>query len=126
MEHLLNNAAQAIETVEPMADGHAIRVAVSHDECSLHVIVSDTGPGFGGAGVGVGAVLSDAAAGGGVGAGAEYLLRDCAGAWLGRSVRSNLHPQGAAVVVELPVGRAVRGDCGVLAEVGIPQGVLLG
>jgi signal transduction histidine kinase len=46
MEHLLNNAAQAIGTVEAPAEGHAIRVAVSHDECSLHVIVSDTGRGL--------------------------------------------------------------------------------
>ncbi|HEY6374313.1 MAG TPA: HAMP domain-containing sensor histidine kinase, partial [Edaphobacter sp.] len=48
MEHLLNNAAQAIAS-SPKDDAgleHAIRVTVNHDARGVHVIVSDTGPGF--------------------------------------------------------------------------------
>jgi signal transduction histidine kinase len=123
MEHLLNNAAQAIERVEALAEGHAIRVAVSHDECSLHVIVSDTGPGFEEPGRVFEPFYTTLQPGEGSGLGLNIcygIVREHGG----EISAFNLHPRGAAVVVELPVGRAVRGDCGVLAE-GSPQGVLL-
>ncbi len=124
MEHLLNNAAQAIERVEPMAEGHAIRVAVSHDECSLHVIVSDTGPGFEEPGRAFEPFYTTQQVGEGSGLGLNIcygIVREHGG----EISAFNLHPRGAAVVVELPVARAVRGDCGVLAEVGTPPGVRL-
>ncbi len=111
MEHLLNNAAQAIATARPREEGeagHAIRVTVSYDARALHVIVSDTGPGFkepgrvfdpfyttkgpeqGGAGMGLSICYG--------------IVREHGG----EISAFNLHPHGAAVVVELPVGQVVE------------------
>ena len=120
MEHLLNNAAQASERVEAMAEGHAIRVAVSHDECSLHVIVSDTGPGFEEPGRVFEPFYTTQQPGEGSGLGLNIcygIVREHGG----EICAFNLHPRGAAVVVELPVGRAVKE----VLEEGSPLGVLI-
>jgi signal transduction histidine kinase len=115
MEHLLNNAAQAIATARPREEGeeHAIRVTVSHDDRTLHIIVGDTGPGF-----------SDPARvfdpfyttrgpeqGAGMGLSICYgIVREHGG----EISAFNLHPHGAAVVIELPVSEVVKE--GVLVE----------
>ena len=49
MEHLLNNAAQAIAVVgtpDEEDQGHSIRITASHSDQCVHLIVSDTGAGF--------------------------------------------------------------------------------
>ena len=118
MEHLLNNAAQAIAGARPREEGeeHTIRVTVSHDDRAVHVIVSDTGPGF-----------KDAARvfdpfyttketeqGAGMGLSICYaIVREHGGA----ISAFNLHPHGAAVVVELPVAAVVTGA--VVSPVGV-------
>lgn len=117
MEHLLNNAAQAIATAMPKEGGHAIRLAVSHDERAVQVTVSDSGPGFkepgkvfdpfyttkgpeqGGAGMGLSICYG--------------IVREHEG----EISAFNLHPHGAAVVVELPVRKVVEPESsGVLRE----------
>jgi len=114
LEHLLNNAAQAVGSVQAMGvtsplsgEGqHSIRVVVSCDERVVHVIVSDTGPGFrepsrvfdpfyvagseGSAGMGLSLCYG--------------IVREHGG----EISAFNLHPHGAAVVVELPVDRAAE------------------
>ena len=102
-------------------EGHAIRVAVSHDECSLHVIVSDTGPGFEEPGRVFEPFYTTQQPGEGSGLGLNIcygIVREHGG----EISAFNLHPRGAAVVVELPVGRAVRGEG--VGE-GPPRGCLL-
>ncbi len=111
MEHLLNNAAQAIQSQQSSEQNHAgddeIRISVSHDECSLHVIVSDTGPGF----EEPGKVFDPFYTTQQVGAGSGMGLSVCYGIVRehgGEISAFNLHPHGAAVVVELPIGSVVR------------------
>jgi signal transduction histidine kinase len=119
MEHLLNNAAQAIASaggkdkeVEP-----AIRVAVSHDERRVQVIVSDTGPGF----RDPERVFDPFYTARGPGEGAGLGLSICYGIVRehgGEISVFNLHPRGAAVAVELPVRERVARDFeGVVREV---------
>lgn len=114
MEHLLNNAAQAVGQAQDLgvlspldgdAEEHSIRVTVNCDERMLHLIVSDTGPGFREPSrvfdpfyIG-----TDTAAG----EGAKVGLSLCHGIVRehgGEISAFNLHPHGAAVMVELPVG----------------------
>jgi signal transduction histidine kinase len=107
LEHLLNNAAQAV-AVAPLEGGarHAIRVTVRQDERGVQMIVSDSGPGFAeparafdpfytglwpGQGAGLGLGLSVC----------YGIVREHGG----EISAFNLHPRGAAVVVELPMGR---------------------
>ena len=113
MEHLLNNAAQAIATAMPRQGqdaGHAIRITLSSDDRSLKLVVSDTGPGFrepervfdpfyttkgpeeGSAGMGLSICYG--------------IVREHEG----EISAFNLHPRGAAVVVELPVRKVVEPD----------------
>jgi signal transduction histidine kinase len=108
-EQLLENAAESIAGLLPAEEGesHGIRVSVSADEQTVCVIVSDTGPGF----EEPGRVFDP-----------FYTTRDPAeGAGLGLSIcfgivrehggeiaAFNLHPHGAAVVVELPLGAALK------------------
>ena len=113
VEHLLNNAAQAIATAPPREedDGqHAIRITLSSDDRFLKFIVSDTGPGFrepgrvfdpfyttkgpeeGSAGMGLSICYG--------------IVREHEG----EISAYNLHPHGAAVVVELPVRRIVEAE----------------
>jgi signal transduction histidine kinase len=107
LEHLLNNAAQAIASIEDNEDAddaereREIRVSVSHGAGSLQVIVSDTGPGFKEPGrVFEPAQLSREA---GMGLAICYgIVREHSG----EISALNLHPYGAAVVVELPLGES--------------------
>ncbi len=46
LEHLLNNAAQAVAAVPAGGEKHLIRLTVRQDERGVQVIVSDSGPGF--------------------------------------------------------------------------------
>jgi len=144
LEQLLNNAAQAIAGVQEQAAdqphrpaqtrgetrsrmhslprapqeeqvSHVIRISLTYDENALHVIVSDTGPGF----REPGRVFDP-----------FYTTRDTEhGAGLGLSIcfgivrehggaisAFNLHPRGAAVVVELPLLKIVRTESVVRAE----------
>ena len=110
-EHLLNNAAQAIATARAREadEQHAIRVTVSHDDQALHVIVSDTGPGFSEPG----RVFDPFYTTKGPEQGAGLGLSICYGIVRehgGEISAFNLHPHGAAVVVELPVRRVVEGE----------------
>ena len=110
MEHLLNNAAQAIAQYRPLEDGeagHSIRVTVSFDEQSLHLIVSDTGPGF----MAPARAFDPFYTTQGTDAGAGMGLSICYGIVRehgGTISAFNLHPHGAAVVVELPRRAAVE------------------
>ena len=118
MEHLLNNSAQAIAAAgpRPQEDGdHAIRVTVSHDDRALHVIVSDTGPGF----REPGRVFDPFYTTKGPEQGAGLGLSICYGIVRehgGEISAFNLHPHGAAVVVELPIRKTIRPE---------PQGIAL-
>ncbi len=109
LEHLLNNAAQAIQmahTLELGRSGDEIRISVSHDECALHVIVSDTGPGFEEPGRAFDPFYTTQQVGAGPGMGLSIcygIVREHGG----EISAFNLHPHGAAVVVELPIGAVV-------------------
>ena len=120
LEHLLNNAAQAIATVadqpklpsysvEEPAIEHAIRVTVSHDERALHVIVSDTGPGFREPSRVFDPFYTTRQPGEGSGLGLSIcygIVREHGG----EISAFNLHPRGAAVVLELPVRKLIKDD----------------
>jgi signal transduction histidine kinase len=99
MEHLLNNAAQALADVAESDEERMIRISLDRDGAAVHVIVSDTGPGF----REPGRVFELGASTKGAGLG----LSVCYGIAHehGGEIRAfNLHPHGAAVAVELPVG----------------------
>ena len=111
MEHLLNNAAQAIAAAvtRDQEEAHRIRLTVSHDERALHVIVSDTGTGF----REPGRVFDPFYTTKGPEQGAGLGLSICYGIVRehgGEISAFNLHPRGAAVVVELPLRKVVRAD----------------
>ena len=109
LEHLLNNAAQAVASIS--GEEHVIRVAVRQDERGVQMIVSDTGPGF----AEPGRVFDPFYTRQHVGEGAGLGLSICYGIVRehgGEISAFNLHPRGAAVVVEVPL-RAVEG-CGLL------------
>jgi signal transduction histidine kinase len=112
VEHLLNNAEQAIARAdEPAADEetHAIRVSVSQDEHMLHLIVSDTGTGFEDPGRAFDPFYTtkDPVEGAGLGLSICYgVVREHGG----EIAAFNLHPRGAAVVVDLPLGAVVRDE----------------
>ena len=120
LEHLLNNAAQAIASIgedirEDIKRKHEIRVSVSRDGASVQVIVNDTGPGFRepervfdpfhparqpseGAGVGLSICYG--------------IVREHGG----EISAFNLHPYGAAVMVELPLGKCVGQEFSGMAQ----------
>lgn len=105
LEHLLNNAAQAIASKGRNDAGseHSIRVTVSHDVRAVQVIVSDTGPGFREPGRVFDPFYTTREPGEGSGLGLSIcygIVREHGG----EISAFNLHPRGAAVVVELPVG----------------------
>jgi signal transduction histidine kinase len=101
LEHLMNNAAQAVAETEAPLGGHVIRLSVSREEEMVHVIVSDTGKGFSEPGRVFDPLYTTRGAGAGLGLSICYgIVREHGG----EISAYNLHPQGATVVVELPVG----------------------
>jgi signal transduction histidine kinase len=117
-EHLLNNAAQAIATARPREEDepeHAIRVTLSHDEMVLHVIVSDTGPGFREPARAFDPFYTTRGPEQGAGLGLSIcygIVREHEG----EISAFNLHPHGAAVVVEMPVRKVLAESSVVVAE----------
>jgi C4-dicarboxylate-specific signal transduction histidine kinase len=104
LEHLLNNAAQAMARVDAgrVGEERVIRVSVSHEAGRVHVVVSDTGAGFREAA----RVFDPFYTVGEMGVGAGAGLSICYGIVRehgGEISAFNLHPHGAAVAVELPV-----------------------
>jgi C4-dicarboxylate-specific signal transduction histidine kinase len=117
VEHLLNNAAQAISGARAREAGeeHAIRVSVSQDEHMLHVIVSDTGTGFHEPERAFDPFYTtkDPVEGAGLGLSICYgIVREHGG----EIAAFNLHPRGAAVVVDLPLGVVVREETAAVAR----------
>jgi signal transduction histidine kinase len=110
LEHLLNNAAQAISTVPPPSgEPHAIRLTLSHDERGVHIIVSDTGPGFVDPHRFFDPFYTTRQVGEGTGLGLSIcygIVREHGG----EINAFNLHPYGAAVVIELPVRQILQGE----------------
>jgi signal transduction histidine kinase len=95
----------------------AIRVMVSHDVRAVQMIVSDTGPGFHEPGRVFDLFYTTQAPGDGDGLGLSIcygIVREHGG----EISAFNLHPRGAAVVVELPIDRVVREEAVVVGEVG--------
>jgi signal transduction histidine kinase len=116
LEHLLNNAAQAIGRSGVEHRENAIRLTVSHDSRAVQLIVSDTGPGFPEPGRVFDLFYTTQAPGDGDGLGLSIcygIVREHGG----EISAFNLHPRGAAVVVELPVAEVVRGEPTVVGEV---------
>lgn len=116
LEHLLNNAAQAISAVQEAAgrqpeaaaamEEHVIRLTANYNEGALHLIVSDTGPGF----KEPRRVFDPFYTTHGPAEGAGLGLSICYGIVRehgGEISAFNLHPHGAAVVLELPVRATV-------------------
>ena len=112
LEHLLNNAAQALAGTGAgtgAGEERAIRVSVGGGAERVHVLVSDTGPGF----REPGRVFDPFRAGAGLGLSLCYGIAHEHG---GEIRAFNLQPHGAAVAVELPAMRvAAKKD---LAAVG--------
>jgi signal transduction histidine kinase len=117
LEHLVNNASQAIARAGTEPAKNAIRLAVSHDTRAVQMIVSDTGPGFPEPGRVFDLFYTTQAPGDGDGLGLSIcygIVREHGG----EISAFNLHPRGAAVVVELPLGEVVRnGQQTVIGEV---------
>jgi signal transduction histidine kinase len=124
LEHLLNNAAQAIAAAREtpvtarlvVSRDDAIRLTVSHDGRGVQMIVSDTGTGFGEPQRVFEPFYTTQALGGGSGLGLSIcygIVREHEG----EISAFNLHPAGAAVVVELPVAEVVRSQPVVIGEV---------
>jgi signal transduction histidine kinase len=108
LEHLLNNAAQAVASASALRDGeeHAIRLTVGHDGRMVRLIVSDTGPGFRDPGRVFDPFYATQQPGQGLGLSICYgIVREHGG----EISAFNQHPHGATVVVELPV-------CEIVAE----------
>ena len=108
MEHLLNNAAQAVAAARPREadEEHLIRITVSADERMLHVIISDTGTGFAEPGRIFDPFYTTRQPGDGTGLGLSIcygIVREHGG----EISAFNLHPHGAAVVIELPVAKTL-------------------
>jgi signal transduction histidine kinase len=105
-EHLLNNAAQAVASAGALRVGeeHAIRLAVSQVDRSVRLVVSDTGLGFREPGRALDPFHRTRQQGQGMGLGLSLcygIVREHGG----EISAYNVSPHGAAVVVELPVGK---------------------
>jgi signal transduction histidine kinase len=125
IEQLLTNAAQAVAAAQkmgvesPLGDEedrqHTIRVAVNCDERMLHLIVSDTGTGFREP-----ARVFDPFYAASPGEGAGMGLSFCYGIVRehgGEISVFNLHPHGAAVVVDLPIDQVSAQATGIVPNV---------
>jgi signal transduction histidine kinase len=109
LEHLLNNAAQAVASAGALRVGeeHAIRLAVSRVDRSVRLVVSDTGPGFREPGRAFDLFdrTREQGLGMGLGLGLCYgIVREHGG----EISAYNVAPHGAAVVVELPMGEIAK------------------
>lgn len=110
LENLLSNSALAIDSVKKdLEQEREIRVSVSHDEDSVQVIVSDTGPGF----EHPECVFDPFGPYAGMGFGICYAIVRQHG---GTISAFNLHPYGAAVMVELPRGEVLAQNFPVAAR----------
>lgn len=116
LEHLLNNAAQAIAADIESHKDNAIRLTVSYYSRAVQMIVSDTGPGFPEPGRVFDLFYTTQAPfdGDGLGLSICYGIAREHG---GEISAFNLHPRGAAVVVELPVGEVIVREPVVIREV---------
>ena len=108
MEHLMNNAAQAVSKTPliDVEDEHVIRLSVSQDDKTLYVIVSDTGPGFTAPARAFDPFYlpSDPAEEGLAGhALGLFICQRIVREHGGEIAAFNLDPHGAAVVIELPL-----------------------
>jgi signal transduction histidine kinase len=103
--HLLNNAVDAIAAVDKATrtdQQHRIRIEASYDDARLHVLFSDTGTGFRDPHRAFDPFFTTKQPGQGTGLGLSIcygIVRD----HHGEINAFNLHPHGAAVVVDLPV-----------------------
>lgn len=116
LEHLLNNASQAIARGSTEPGKNAIRLTVGHDTRAVQMIVSDTGPGFSEPGRVFDLFYTTQAPcdGDGLGLSICYgIVREHGG----EISAFNLHPRGAAIVVELPISEVVRSEAAVVGEV---------
>jgi signal transduction histidine kinase len=102
IEHLLNNAAQALAggRVATTGEDQVIRVSVSAHGERVHLVVSDTGPGFAQPGR-----VFEPCESMGLGLSVSYGIVHEHG---GEISAFNLHPHGAAVAVELPMDSAIK------------------
>jgi signal transduction histidine kinase len=98
MEHLLNNAAQALAGVAESEEERVIRISLDRDGTAVYLVVSNTGPGFREPGRVF--ALGDAMQGARLGLNVCYGIAHEHG---GKISAFNLHPHGAAVAVALPV-----------------------
>jgi signal transduction histidine kinase len=120
LEHLLNNSAQAIASARSAAGTgpreDVIRLTVSGDASAVQIVVSDTGAGFREPGRVFDLFYTTQAPGQGNGLGLSIcygIVREHEG----EISAFNLHPSGAAVVVELPVVEVVRSQPVVIGAV---------
>jgi signal transduction histidine kinase len=120
LEHLLNNAVQAIAAARVTSGvgrrEDAIRLTVSFDGRAVQIVVSDTGVGFREPGRAFDLFYTTQAPGQGSGLGLSIcygIVREHGG----EISAFNLHPAGAAVVVELPVAEAVVNRPAIIADV---------
>lgn len=108
VEQLLNNSAQAIAASgnEDAEREHEIRISVCRDQSSVQMIVSDTGPGFKDPSRVFDSLYiapqSDESKGMGLSICYE-IVREHGG----EISAFNLHPHGAAVMIELPAGEVL-------------------
>jgi signal transduction histidine kinase len=108
LEHLLNNAAQAVASASALRGGeeHAIRLTVTRDERMVQLSVSDTGPGFREPRRVFDPFYATERPGNGKGLGLSIcygIVREHGG----EISAFNLRPHGATVVVDLPVWKIV-------------------
>jgi len=116
LEHLVSNAFQAIARAGTEPENNAIRLTVSHDNRGVQMIVSDTGPGFPEPGRVFDLFYTTQTPGDGDGLGLSIcygIVREHGG----EISAFNLHPRGAAVVIELPISEIVRTQSAVFGEV---------
>lgn len=108
VEHLLNNSAQAIaaSASEDAEREDEIRISVCRDRSSVQVIVSDTGPGFKDPARVFDSLHVAPQPGESKGRGLS-ICYEIVGEHGGEISAFNLHPHGAAVMVELPAGEVL-------------------